>query len=51
MEKNFSFSIEIKGIGKVSAIYKEIKELFTKRVLNFLSSTKNPNWQVETIYI
>ena len=32
----FNLSIEIKGIGIVSAKYKEIKELFTKnRVLNF----------------
>ena len=36
IEKIFSLSIEIKGIGIVSAKYKEIKELFTKkRVLNF----------------
>ena len=36
MEKNFNVSIEINGIGIVSAKYKEIKELFTKkRVLNF----------------
>jgi len=32
----FNLSIEISGIGIVSAKYKEIKELFTeKRVLNF----------------
>ena len=36
MEKIFNLSIEIKGIGIVSAKYKEIKELFTKKsVLNF----------------
>ena len=36
MERNFNLSIEINGIGIVSAKYKEIKELFTKnRVLNF----------------
>ena len=36
MERNFNVSIEINGIGIVSAKYKEIKELFTKkRVLNF----------------
>ena len=40
MKKNnegiFNFSLEIKGIGIVSAIYKEIRELFTgKSVLNF----------------
>ncbi len=36
MEKIFNLSIEINGIGIVSAKYKEIKELFTKkRVLNF----------------
>ena len=35
-EKNFNLSIEINGMGIVSAKYKEIKELFTKkRVLNF----------------
>ena len=32
----FKLSIDINGIGIVSAKYKEIKELFTKkRVLNF----------------
>ena len=36
MDKIFNLSIEINGIGIVSAKYKEIKELFTKkRVLNF----------------
>ena len=35
MEKIFNLSIEINGIGIVSAKYKEIKELFTKKVLNF----------------
>ena len=41
MKKNnegiFNFSLEIKGIGTVRAIYKEIRELFTgNSVLNFL---------------
>ena len=31
MEKIFNLSIEINGIGIVSAKYKEIKELFTKK--------------------
>jgi hypothetical protein len=36
MEKFFKLSIAINGIGIVSAKYKEIKELFTKkRVSNF----------------
>ena len=36
MENILNLSIETKGIGIVSAKYKEIKELFTKkRVLNF----------------
>jgi len=36
MEKIFNLSMAINGIGIVSAKYKEIKELFTKkRVLNF----------------
>ena len=41
MKKNnesiFNCSLDIKGIGKVSATYKEIRELFTgTSVLNFL---------------
>jgi len=36
MENIFNLSIDINGMGIVSAKYKEIKELFTKkRVLNF----------------
>ena len=52
-EKIFNLSIEINGIGIVSAKYKEIKELFTKnRVLNFSIIFENLLiWQVETIYI
>jgi len=43
MERNFNLSTEINGIGMVSAKYKEIKELFTKkRVLNFSIISKNP---------
>ena len=36
IESIFKFSLEINGIGSVSAKYNEIKELLTKkRVLNF----------------
>ena len=36
MEGTLNLSIDIKGMGIVSAKYREIKELFTKkRVLNF----------------
>jgi hypothetical protein len=36
IENIFNFSLEINGIGNVSAKYNEIKELLTKkRVLNF----------------
>ena len=36
MDGIFNLSIDINGMGIVSAKYKEIKELFTKkRVLNF----------------
>ncbi len=54
MDKILKLSIEINGIGIVSAKYKEIKELFTKKksfklfyhlLRNFLIR------QVETIYI
>tara|TARA_A100001234_G_scaffold218076_1_gene226472 strand:- start:507 stop:656 length:150 start_codon:yes stop_codon:yes gene_type:complete len=39
----FNLSIEINGMGIVSARYKEIKELFTKkRVLNFSIIKKEP---------
>tara|TARA_Y100000813_G_C23909840_1_gene233769 strand:+ start:233 stop:409 length:177 start_codon:yes stop_codon:yes gene_type:complete len=43
MEKNFNLSIEMNGIGTVSAKYKEIKELFTKkRVLNLSNISIKP---------
>ena len=43
MERYFNLPIEINGIGIVSAKYKEIKELFTKkRVLNFSIIYKEP---------
>jgi hypothetical protein len=39
----FNLSIEINGMGIVSARYREIKELFTKkRVLNFSIITSSP---------
>jgi hypothetical protein len=36
IDRTFNLSVEMNGIGIVSAKYKEINELFTKkRVLNF----------------